>query len=298
LPFGARYVNRSSKTLFYYKRDCVKFLYGAEGVSYKDFDGTLKDDLLYSIDNEKKLEWVYNGEYHCAVSEHGNIFVEKYMHKSGKYLYFYRSDARYIGFTAVDLETGEYFRPAQLNDEQAFPYDDCFWLNGEEDECSHLADGSLYLLLIFVEETPDDDSKWHTYLYKVTGGEVTEEYYFKNPRYGSSIIGTTENYIYVEAKYHGRGIASYYSYDKRNGKTKKVSRPSRREIAGQPDNYIRVGKYEFFTDTVEYRIPDSNTMFGSRVGYCHYLYRRVNLKKEIMLYSLNSNDFYDDICTF
>ncbi|MDE6790241.1 MAG: transglutaminase domain-containing protein, partial [Clostridia bacterium] len=142
------------------------------------------------------------------------------------------------------------------------------------------------------------DSKWHTYLYKVTGGEVTEEYYFKNPRYGSSIIGTTENYIYVEAKYHGRGIASYYSYDKRNGKTKKVSRPSGREIAGQPDNYIRVGKYEFFTDTVEYRIPDSNTMFGSRVGYCHYLYRRVNLKKEIMLYSLNSNDFYDDICNF
>lgn len=298
LPFGESIEYSSSKTHFFVRTESVNILYGAEGVSYKDFDGTLKDDLLYSIDDEKKLEWVYNGEYHCAVSEHGRIFIEKYMRKSGKYVYFYRSDARYKGFTAVDLETGEYYRPPQLNDEQAFPYDDCFWLNGEEKECSHLAEGSLYLLLIFVEQTSDDDSKWHTYLYKVTGGEVTVEYYFKNPRYGSYILGTTENYIYVAAKYNGRGITSYYSYDKRSGKTKKVSRPSGSEIAGQRDNYIRVGKYEFFTETVEYRIPDSNTMFGSRIGYCHYLYRKSTFKKEIMRYSLDSNDFYDDICTF
>lgn len=298
LPYGESIEYSSSKTHFFVRTESVNILYSAEGVLYEDFDGTLKDDLLYSIDDGTKFEWVYNGKYHYVKSERDRYFIEKYMHKSGKYVYFYRSDARYKGFTSVDLETGEYYRPPLLNDEQTFPYDDSFWLNGDEKECCHLADGSLYLLLIFVEDTSDGDSKWHTYLYKVTGGEVTVEYYFKNPRYGSYILGTNENYIYVAAKYNGRAFNTYYSYDKRSGKTKKVSRPSGNEFSERRDNYIRVGKYEFFTETVEYRIPDSNQMFGSRVGRCHYLYRKANLKKEIMRYSLDSNDFYDDICTF
>ena len=289
------YVATSSNCYFYVETDSVNLLFDAEGNMLCDkINGLFDDDLLYAVDEyERAYEWFYNGKYHRVDVKDAWFFDMRDYHRFGGYVYFLKSTETIV----IDLDTGVMTMSELLNDKENFPYNNKqYHLHGERNEYTYYADGTLYLLAVYYNDIPNDDSsEWHTYLYGIKDGEATMLHYFGNPRWGCSIIGVESGNIYLEAGYNGR-TSTHYKYNIESGRTNKVRKVPDFKKSSTPSNYIKVGEYEFFTESVQYTVPDG--FLGFRFESCVYMWRRKGKDKEIMQYSFASGKFYDDICEF
>ena len=288
------YIAKSSNRYFYLETDSAHLLFDADGNMLCDrIDGLFDDDLLYAVDEyERSYEWFYNGKYHCVATEDAWFFDMRDYYRFGGYAYFLKKRSTVV----IDLDTGELKMPEILNGEENFPYGNQYFLHGDKNEYLYYADGTLYLLAVYYNDIPNDDAgEWHTYLYGIKDGEATMLHYFGNPRWGCSIIGVLDGKIYFKAGYNGR-YNSYYKYDIASGRTNKVRKVPDFKKSSTPSNYIKVGEYEFFTESVQYTVPDG--FLGFRFEDCFYLWRRKGKNKEIIQYSFDNGKFYDDICEF
>ena len=165
---------------------------------------------------------------------------------------------------------------------------------------TYYSDDAAYVLTVAYFNKDADDYDIRYYFFKITdeGATKISEFGAKG-NYGYD-FHEYEGSIYIRICLDGRGRTNYYRYDLENGKLTGIKKSSYRaenkSSASAKRREKQVGDYRFFVTSRGY---GNDTFMGfGYAGYCYYLNREYNGATEILQYSFESTNFFDDVCPF